>query len=273
MESVQQQSFPITEARVISAATRPLGKSNPRTTLVLGLATMVGLAFGIAAAAWREFADRVFRTAAQVETVLQTDCIALVPAVKEEAQKDAIATLRHRIRRGALAARIKPSDQRGEIKPAARVVKTRVRVVKNLEPLEGGPQTIAPVRGVYSTIVEAPFSAFAEAVRSIKVAIDQSPTVSGGRIIGFTSSVPNEGKSSVAAAVARLAAQTGARTLLVDCDLRNPSLSRLLSPRAAYGLLEVIGGQLRLEKGIWLDPVTNMRFPANGIESPLRPFQ
>ena len=138
MESVQQQSFPITEARVISAATRPLGKSNPRTTLVLGLATMVGLALGIAAAAWREFADRVFRTAAQVETVFRPTVLRLVPAVKEEARKDAIATLRHRIRRSARTARIKPSDQRGEIKPAVRVV--------NLEPLEGGPQTIAPVR-------------------------------------------------------------------------------------------------------------------------------
>ena len=38
MESVQQQSFPITEARVISAASRPLNKSHPRTLLVLGLA-------------------------------------------------------------------------------------------------------------------------------------------------------------------------------------------------------------------------------------------
>ena len=47
MESVQQQSFPITEARVISAATRPLSKSSPKTTLVLGLATLVGLAFGV----------------------------------------------------------------------------------------------------------------------------------------------------------------------------------------------------------------------------------
>ena len=51
-------------------------------------------------------------------------------------------------------------------------------------------------------------------------------TKSGAQVIGFTSSVPNEGKSSVASAVARLTAQTGAKTLLVDCDLRNPSLSR-----------------------------------------------
>ena len=67
MESVQQQSFPITEARVISAATRPLCKSQPRRPWCW-LATMVGLAFGIAAAAWRDFADRVFRTAKQVES-------------------------------------------------------------------------------------------------------------------------------------------------------------------------------------------------------------
>ena len=84
--------------------------------------------------------------------------------------------------------------------------------------------------------------------------------MTGGKIIGFTSSMPNESKSSIAVAVARLAAQTGARTLLVDCDLRNPSLSRSLSPRAVSGLLEVVSGKSTLEKAIWLDPVTNMRF-------------
>src|SRR5207244_4685126 len=60
MESVQQQSFPITEARVISAATRPLGKSGPKTMMLVMAAGIVGLAFGMAVAAWRDFADRVF---------------------------------------------------------------------------------------------------------------------------------------------------------------------------------------------------------------------
>ena len=90
MEFVQQQSFPITDARVISAATRPLFKSHPESTLVLGLAAIVGLAFGIAAGAWRDLADRVFRTAKQIESLLQTDCIALIPAVKEGAQREKI---------------------------------------------------------------------------------------------------------------------------------------------------------------------------------------
>ena len=47
MESVQQQSFPITEARVISPATRPLSKSSPKTMMLLVAAGMVGLAFGV----------------------------------------------------------------------------------------------------------------------------------------------------------------------------------------------------------------------------------
>ena len=231
MESVQQQSFPITEARVITAATRPLSKSKPKSILVLGLATMVGLAFGFVAAAWRDFADRVFRTAHQVENILQTDCIALLPVVDDGVPKGTI------------------SDQG-----------RRIQVAKNVKSLDAGRQTIGAVSGIYSTIVDAPFSAFTEAIRAIKVAIDLSPTVTGGRIIGFTSSVPNEGKSSTAVAVARLTAQTGARTLLIDCDLRNPSLSRLLSPRAVCGLQEVARGQSSLDTAIWVDQTTSMRF-------------
>ena len=61
MESVQQQSFPITEARVISAASKPRHSSNPRVMRVLGLAALAGLAIGALAGAWREFADRGFR--------------------------------------------------------------------------------------------------------------------------------------------------------------------------------------------------------------------
>ena len=105
MESVQQQSFPITDARVITAATRPLGKSGPKAGLVLGFATIVGLArppFGIAAAAWREFADRVFRTAKQVEMLLQADCIALVPTVVEKGRRGEIT---------APGRQLKPTEQ------------------------------------------------------------------------------------------------------------------------------------------------------------------
>ncbi|MGB7603726.1 MAG: GumC family protein, partial [Candidatus Sulfotelmatobacter sp.] len=88
MESVQQESFPITDARVISVASPPLGKSHPRTLHVLELAAVAGLAFGTMLGAWREFGDRVFRTRNQIETLLQTECIALVPTVRKRESAD-----------------------------------------------------------------------------------------------------------------------------------------------------------------------------------------
>ena len=60
------------------------------------------------------------------------------------------------------------------------------------------------------------------------------------KVIGFTSALPNEGKSTVAAAFAHLAAQSGARTILIDCDLRNPSLSRALARISKSGLQDAI---------------------------------
>jgi polysaccharide biosynthesis transport protein len=239
MESVQQQSFPITDARVISAAVRPLSKSHPKTSLVLTLATAVGLAFGIAAGAWREFADRVFRTGTQVERLLQTDCIALVPAVKSDRKR--------------AGSRVKGSSQ----------------IMKDVQAPNIVQQTITVEPGLFSTVVESPFSVFAEAIRSVKVAIDLSPNATGGKIIGFTSSVPGEGKSTIACAVARLAAQAGSRTLLVDCDLKNPALSHSLSPKAAGGLLDVVGGRLTLDQAIWSDKTTNMKFLPVAIKARL----
>ena len=80
MMSVQQQSFPITESRLITQATPPLKKSHPKTLLVLAIAMAGGmiLAFGIGML--RDFSDRVFRTSRQVEDDLQADCIAILPA-------------------------------------------------------------------------------------------------------------------------------------------------------------------------------------------------
>jgi polysaccharide biosynthesis transport protein len=215
--------------------------------LVLGLATTMGLIFGGIAGFWRDFADRVFRTAGQLETALQTQCIALVPLVKEPTEKGEI------------------TDLGREVKSVGE--KREIQLVKDVKLRDAGRQIIARVPGFYSTIVEAPFSAFTESIRSIKLAADLSPSATGGKIIGFTSSVPAEGKSSMARAMARLTAHTGARTLLIDADLRNPSLTRLLSPKAACGLLEVIRGQATLGKAIWVDQATNMSFLPGVVKS------
>ena len=110
------------------------------------------------------------------------------------------------------------------------------------------------------SVVDAPLSRFSEAIRSIKLAIDMNGAFKANRVIGFTSSLPNEGKSTIAFSLAQLMAQVGARTILVDCDLRNPSLSRALAPRAKRGLIDVLTEKVEFEKAIWKDAATNMVF-------------
>jgi capsular exopolysaccharide synthesis family protein len=63
--------------------------------------------------------------------------------------------------------------------------------------------------------------------------------------------LPNEGKTTLASAMASIIGQSGARVLLVDCDLRNPSLSRTLTPDAKVGFLDVVAGKVPFSDAVW----------------------
>jgi len=123
-----------------------------------------------------------------------------------------------------------------------------------------GSRTIARDGGLYWHVVNEPFSRFTESIRAVKVAADLAVRAGSGRVIGFTSSLPNEGKSTVAAGFAELLAQSGARTILIDGDLRNPSLTRGLTPGADAGILEVLSGQLELAQALWHEPEARLDF-------------
>src|SRR5882757_872818 len=127
-QSVQQQSFPSTEARVVTVASPPSSPSSPKVGLTLALAAICGLGLGIMSAFAREQMNRQIHTRAELESLLGTGCLAVLPAF---AQKNSVV-------RGKGATR------------------------------KSG--------GVFRQISEAaPFSATAEALRYIKVAIDLHP--------------------------------------------------------------------------------------------------
>jgi succinoglycan biosynthesis transport protein ExoP len=218
MESVQQQSFPISETRLITPATRPFSKSAPRSNLILALASLAGMLIGVSIGVLREISDRVFRTPAQITDRLQADCIALVPLVK--------------------GGGISPVNT-GKSKRAPR-------------------RSIATDKSLQWTMVESPFSRFSEAIRGIKVAADVNNATKANKVIGITSSLPNEGKSTLAVALTGLIAHAGGRAVLVDCDLRNPSLSRKLAPDAKVGLLEVIAGKSAVNDVLWTESRTGL---------------
>ena len=110
------------------------------------------------------------------------------------------------------------------------------------------------------TVVDKPLSRYTEAMRSIKLVLDLNQVNKTSHVIGLTSSLPNEGKSTIAIALAQLLSQAGKRTLVVDCDLRNPSLTRKLAPAATNGLLEVLNEKTSVEQAIWTEPSTKLEF-------------
>ena len=120
--------------------------------------------------------------------------------------------------------------------------------------------------GVASTAVEQPFSSFAEAIRTIKLSVNLNGASTTNKVVAITSAIPDEGKSTVAAALAMSIAQIGGRVVLVDCDLRNPSLSRAITPEASAGILEVLSAQATLDEVLCKAAYLGMGFPAGLFE-------
>ena len=94
----------------------------------------------------------------------------------------------------------------------------------------------------------------------MKLAIDLENRSRSSKVVGVTSAIANEGKSTVALAVAQMIANNGASVVLVDCDLRNPSLTRSIAPNAASGIVELAFGRASLEHVVWKDQSTQMAF-------------
>ena len=86
-ESVQQQSFPLTETRVVTSASAPLKKSQPKTLITLLGATVMGGLLGFGVGWLRESTDRTVRTGSQAETAAEAPVLSSVPNVLERGRR------------------------------------------------------------------------------------------------------------------------------------------------------------------------------------------
>ena len=83
-QSVQQQSFPSTEARIVTFASPPFLPSSPKIALSIALAAVCGLGFGVVLAFGREQLSRHIHTRAQIEELLNTSCLAVLPLFRND---------------------------------------------------------------------------------------------------------------------------------------------------------------------------------------------
>jgi capsular exopolysaccharide synthesis family protein len=83
----------------------------------------------------------------------------------------------------------------------------------------------------------------AEPFRGLRLALDLRRDSRRGNIVVFTSANPGEGKSTIAANYALVAALNQERVLLIDGDLRHPALHETFRVSRAPGVVDVLGGE------------------------------
>ncbi len=190
-EAVQQQSFPVTEARIITKAVPVWLPTSPRKSLMLALSIVLGLAAGSAIALSESSVIASSAPVTMFDLRWNWNILASVP-------------------------------DRGDGRTRA-------------EPQSTHPHQIHKTSAVTNYVVDHPLSAFAETLRSAKIAIDLTIPGKECKIIGVVSGLPGEGKSTVSINFAELLASQGVRTVLVDADFRNPGATRALAAHAESG--------------------------------------
>ena len=119
-------------------------------------------------------------------------------------------------------------------------------------------------------ILQKPNSAYAEALQRIRTSLFLTDGEHPPKTILVTSSVPLEGKSTIAASLARQSARSGLKVILIDADLRRPRLHEVIGLPNQNGLSEVLTGRANPEAAIKRDEKSGLDFlPAGvGVVSP-----
>ena len=102
-------------------------------------------------------------------------------------------------------------------------------------------------------VLEKPTSAVSESIRTLRTSLLLSDVDNPPKVVGITSSVPGEGKSTLIAWLAQVATTAQLRVIVVDCDLRRPALAKLLEVDCNLGLIEFLAGECSLSDAIRKD--------------------
>ena len=108
--------------------------------------------------------------------------------------------------------------------------------------------------------MDKPLSAYTEAIRGLYMALKLGKVDQPAKVVLVTSSLPQEGKTTLAVSLATLAARSDKRVLLMDLDLRHPSVHRELGWQVSGGLVEYMTNERSLEEVIHHDLETGLHF-------------
>lgn len=124
----------------------------------------------------------------------------------------------------------------------------------------------------YDYILERPTSAYGESIRSLYTSLLLSHVDSPPKTIVFTSAQSGEGKTTLVVSLARMLAKSGRNVIIIDTDLRKPSVGRFLKLPATPGLVELLSGEAKFEDVVCTDEpsgahvITSGKFATNAAD-------
>ncbi len=119
-----------------------------------------------------------------------------------------------------------------------------------------------------------PYSYTAEQIRKLRTYLFHMPDKSVPRVIMITSALPGEGKSLIASNLAiAIAKGDDQYVLLVECDLRKPSLHNLFKYPPSKGVSEIIQGTARIEDCLIKTPIDKLTILPSAQEAPANPSE
>lgn len=125
-----------------------------------------------------------------------------------------------------------------------------------------------------NVILNSPLSRFSESIRMLRVGLDNYKFAADenkdnvARLIAITSTLPQEGKTTIALSLARSYALTGKKTILVDLDFRHPAVFKRLGLDKSYGLQDFIRDNANiatLDNVMYFEAATGLNIALSGI--------
>ncbi len=133
------------------------------------------------------------------------------------------------------------------------------------------PGAKARHKKAHEVAADQPGSAFGEAIRTLRTSLMLANVDHPPKTVLVTSAVPGEGKTSTALALAAMASRSGQKCVVIDCDIRHPSVHTNLSCANERGLSDYLAGRCQLSDVIEVEPRYGIRYITAGSYVPNPP--